>query len=247
MLGLIKFKQRWEWSVCGKLPLAGDYFQVGSNAAILNAFSDWVKNGFHLFITRKSHAVSQYSWRFWAKGQDRETLVCGIVKDSSDNIGRPYPLLISGTGSLKNWLNYWELVPFVLDNTWKYIENLSITRFADFNQLEKQARMITPPRPQWLEFSSQINKEREPGGYPSDQLIESVVKEFSQKDELLIPLSNRIASDSFLQACSWHLSLKQNLKDIPNLVFMGGTLDKASLSIFKRPLVYTDFVKLWSV
>ncbi len=246
MLGLMKSRQNWEWSVCGKHPMAGDYFQVGSSPAILNAFADWVKNGFQLVSARASRALSQYSWRFWARGTNRGSLVCGIIKDSSDKIGRPYPLLISGTGRLKNWLNHWELVPFVLNKPWEYIENLSITRFADFSRLEAQTRMITPPQPQWSEFSSQIDKNTTNNDCPSGQLIENVIKELSQKDECLITLSNGIASDFFFQACLWHLCLEQNCKEAPNMVFMGGIQDKAFMFICNRPLVYKDFVTLWS-
>jgi len=34
---------------------------------------------------------------------------------------------------------------------------------------------------------------------------------------------------------------------IPNAVFMGGTLEKAYLALFRRPLKATDFTQLWSV
>ncbi|MCJ7495951.1 MAG: hypothetical protein MUP68_17230, partial [Deltaproteobacteria bacterium] len=45
----------------------------------------------------------------------------------------------------------------------------------------------------------------------------------------------------------WHFLFKKKGEVIPNALFMGGTLAKAFLAVFKRPLMPSDFVRLWSV
>ena len=62
------------------------------------------------------------SWRFWAKGANKKALVCGVARDSSDSVGRPYPLLVVGTGPLADWEDEWELLPAACENTWNQMD-----------------------------------------------------------------------------------------------------------------------------
>ena len=103
---------------------------------MLEALSKWVKNGYQL-LNSKQNPISQfYCWRFWVKGPVKNNLVCGVGRDSSDSLGRPYPLLIVGTGFLEDWEAHWDLLPFACDMTWRHIEYVSSKRFTDFKQFE---------------------------------------------------------------------------------------------------------------
>lgn len=88
------------WAACGKHPAARDFFRVGQEFPMLKIFSRWVDDGYTV-LARKNNNFLPNSWRFWAKGAVRDFLMCGLIKDSSDRIGRNYPLLIIGTGLLR--------------------------------------------------------------------------------------------------------------------------------------------------
>ena len=131
---MMRSKQTWNWAACGKHPVGRDYFSVGLNDPILKAFSDWIDSGYQRLNPEHGSASVFYSWRFWAKGLKKGSLVCGVGRDSSDNIGRPYPFLIMGTGPLKGWEENWDVLPDVFGETWRQMEYMSAKRFSDFEQ-----------------------------------------------------------------------------------------------------------------
>ena len=145
MLELVKSKRRWEWMACGKHPVAGDYFRTGANTSVFDAFSNWVETGFHQCNGKIGQQV--YSWRFWAKGYEKEALICGVVRDSSDRLGRPYPLLVMGSGPVKGLKQRWSLLPTFCDDAWRQMENISTKRFEDISS----AKGKTALRDQMLE------------------------------------------------------------------------------------------------
>ena len=114
MLGSLKSSAGWKWTAFGKHPVAGDYFYAGADDPFFQAFSGWVENGYRQISTERKNATDLYSWRFWAKGAQKDTLVYGVGRDSFDTIGRPYPLVIMGTGTLADWHRNWEILPLVL-------------------------------------------------------------------------------------------------------------------------------------
>jgi len=95
--------------------------------------SDW-------FPERPRPGGPQRDRRLWSFGeqpaQNREkivihavlysagALVCGVVRDSVDRLGRPYPLLVLGTGSLREWESHWDLLPYACLPVWQRIEYL---------------------------------------------------------------------------------------------------------------------------
>ena len=108
MLGSVK--KTWNWIGSGKHPAAGDYFKVGQFTPVLDAVAGWLENGFGRWIEARKEAsgspYSQNSWRFWIRGPKTDCLVVGVVKDSSDSLGRPFPLLIAGAGLLLLWNHF---------------------------------------------------------------------------------------------------------------------------------------------
>src|SRR5512145_774650 len=116
MLGWIKSNQSqsWMWAAYGKHPAIKDYFRVGQDFPLLRVFVSWVENGYKQFTPERDTAM-QNSWHFWARGAASDSIVCGLVKDSSDGIGRNYPLLIIGTGPLREWAENWDLLPLACE------------------------------------------------------------------------------------------------------------------------------------
>ena len=260
MLGSIRTKNNWEYVACGKHPIASDYFRVGSSAPILKAFSDWVENGYRMLNTKQNRNDSRnhYSWRFWLKGPQKESLICGVAIDSSDRMGRRYPFLIMGKGFLIGWENYWDLLPFALDKIWGHMQYLSYRRFIDFKQLEDNVRAIKSPQAQWVEFSNQREKQTEtefpkaatrlkPNLKIDLKKVKESVSRLSNRGELFVSLKIESFPNPFDLAALWHFHLKTHTRNVPNAVFMGGIPEEDWMAVFQRPLVTQDFVRLWSI
>jgi len=87
----------------GKHPVAMDYFHLGTSAPLVNAFGAWIENGYQKVVSPARNGLALHSWRFWARGIQKGHIACGVVRDSSDSTGRPYPLLVMGIGKLPGW------------------------------------------------------------------------------------------------------------------------------------------------
>jgi type VI secretion system protein VasJ len=238
----------WHWAAWGKHPVARDYFCLGLNSPLVKAFSDWIEKGYQTLGSKPRASSKLCSWRFWAKGPKKETLVCGVGRDSSDSLGRPYPLLIVGTGPLEGWGDHWDLLPFACEKTWSRIEYLSAKRFIDFKQLEEEVRIIKRPYPQWSEFVSQRRSlgESSPTSH-NPRAVENKAASLSAETDFFVPLDDGPSNDHLAVAGLWHFFLKAHARAVPNAVFMGGVPDEAYLAVFKRPLMPADFVQLWSL
>jgi hypothetical protein len=62
-----------------------------------------------------------------------------------------------------------------------------------------------------------------------------------------LPLNEGSAVDDIARVQVWHFLLKKKLKEIPNAVFMGGTLENTFLGVFNRPLLPADFKEMWTI
>ncbi len=249
MLGILRSIHNWQWAGFGKHPVVKDYFQVGKDHSLMNAFLDWVKKGYFEITSKDMINPAHCSWRFWARIPKRESVVCGLLRDSSDSIGRPYPLLVVGIGLLKGWEENWDLLPFSCEATWQQTEYLSTSKFMNINELEDSVLKLKTPENRWSDFINEREPlwERELTGSLSLELIEERIKRESEQIIFITSLDDEHIPDQFTLVSIWHYFLKRNLQTIPNAVFMGGTTEKAYLVVFKRPLQSSDFVLLWSI
>ncbi len=253
MLGTVKLKQSWVWGAHGKHPVGRDYFKVGVDDSFLQAFSDWVEIGYEKLNRDREANPELNSWRFWARGPKKGSLVCGVCRDSSDAIGRPYPFLIMGTGPLKGWEKRWNLLPLVFEKIWDRIEYLAAGRFMDLKQLEDEVLNMQSPSAEWKELESQIGnpKEFEASLYSRFQQnlgnIYEIINSSKENAEAFIPL-NREQADGHIDFISLlHFLIKKTHgKAVPNSIFMGGVPDKTGLAVFLRALAPDDFIRLWS-
>ncbi len=245
MLGLLKSKHTWNWTASGKHPVARDYIRVGPNPPLLKAFSDWVKNGYQMLDSKQNHTPQFYCWRFWAKGPTKGNLVCGVGRDSSDSLGRPYPLLIMGTGLLEGWEDHWDLLPFAFEEAWRQMEYMSTRRFRDLRQIQDEVCSIKPADPSWSEFTDQRESRK---GFERDfRGMENEVSGLRERTEFFVPLDSRPSNEPFTQVGLWHYFLKTRIGEVPNAVFIGGVPEEACLAVFRRTLVPRDFVQLWTI
>ncbi len=253
MLGIGKPKNRWNWAACGKHPVARDYFRLSLNTSLLAAFERWVEKGYQVLSSKQLSTQCMYSWRFWAKGIKKGNLICGVAKDSSDSIGRPYPLIIMGDGMLDGWEDHWDLLPHAFETTWDQIEYISSRRFENLKGLEYEVCAIKNPKPDWLEWKSQSRNQGKLQSLTNALTISKdndQIKEkadcLAKKMECLVPLDIQIDEDPLDIASRWNFLLKVNSSDVPNAVFLGGVPEKRFLAVFNRSLNASDFVGLWS-
>ena len=251
MLGSIKPTSSWQLTICGKHPVAKDYFQSGSQDALLMAFSNWIEKGYRL-LKDKQKSEGLVSWRFWAKGIKKDEIVCGVVKDNSDRIGRPFPILIAAIGILDDWKKHWELLPFALEKTMNQIEYLCAKRYHNFKHLEEAIQTIKAPQPLWDEYAQHqkqycesLNSEAD--GFRNISEFRKQISERLQQSISVRTLTDQNLSKNRLVPLGfWHIVMKELLKNIPTAVFMSEFGRLTYMTVFMRCLIPGDFVKLWS-
>ena len=246
--------KKWHWVICGKHPGLKDYFHLGPDLPMVAALADWIEKGYRGVAGAKTSPSSLLSWRFWAGGLDRETLLCGILRDSSDSVGRPYPLLVVGSGSLPDWGARWDLVPQACEQSWSQMESLSARIFRNLKQLEDELLRVREPQPLWTEFA-QISAEVTAKGLSSgvtsgagcSDNIENQAVARARDNDILVALDATPTLDPFAIIHQWHVCLKKHHAEPPKAVFMGGNAGASRLAFFRRPLTTQDFTRLWSV
>jgi type VI secretion system protein VasJ len=244
----------WQWAAGGKHPVVKDYFEVGSGVPVLKAFLGWMEKGYGAASSKGPPAMGFCSWRFWARGSGRQSLVCGLCKDSSDGLGRRFPLLISGTGLLGDWQNAWELLPLACEKVWSQMENLSATRFSGFDQFETRVGQLSAPSGDWSVLNEHMAMAASQcSSLPDNDTVSRCQRSF---DDARQPLAD--AQVVFCALDAWSLEdisvvssrlhnlLKQHNPDAPNAVFIGGNIERTFLAVFRRALAPLDFVRLWA-
>jgi len=246
MLGLGKKEKAtiWQWEVAGKHPAARDFFALGQRSLMAEAFTDWIRRGAESLVTiSKDLLVRPCSWRFWAKTPQNGILACGVIRNSCDSVGRPFPLLVMGTGKLADWEENWELLPFACEALWYQMEQLASKNYASFELFHEDVSRLRPPLKDWqkmkLEKSvlaatdvSAINFHFQPVSHEGDQT-------------LLLPFQDIGHYDFFAMISSAHSQLKMKVSAVPNSLFIGGLIEQPGLAVFKRPLSGQDFTRMW--
>ena len=252
MLGITGFRNSWNWAAFGKHPALKDYFTLGVLRQVGQGFREWVQAGYERASAREGGASRGfYSWRFWMKGPRKGFLACGLLRDSSDSLGRPYPLLIIGSGSLQGWEDRWDLLPLACERSWEQMESIATGAFPDFEHLKEEVRRIGPPRPQWSEFFAGLEfaltgKPAAGEGSGDCQDLESRVKTIGKGGGNLISLDDRSGVSPRAAVQLWHSLWKQHIGDIPRVIFMGGKGSEVFAAFFRQPLTSEDFCRLWS-
>jgi type VI secretion system protein VasJ len=250
MLGSLKTAPAWKWTAFGKHPVAGDYFYAGPTDPFFQAFSGWIETGYRQICSGRKNSTELYSWRFWAKGHQKDTLMFGVGRDSFDTIGRPYPLVIMGAGTLPDWQRHLSLLPFALEKTWMQMEYSVTKRYIDFSQLETDVRRLPIPLVAWSELQNEARHREEAcygEGNPGRQIMRGIGADHAAETEFMVSFDTASCRDVIVTAGLWHGALIENNVAVPNAAFLGGILNATYLAFFRRPLVVPDFIRLWSV
>jgi type VI secretion system protein VasJ len=253
VLGALDPPEGWRFAAFGKHPWAKDYIRLGSATPLLEGIADWVDKGYAGVEGKKKGMTDAASWRFWLKGFGPGALVCGIVRDSADRLGRPYPLLVLGTGSLPEWEGHWDLLPYACLPVWERIEYLGAQRYEEIGRLESAIRGLHPPVPKWMDFSGRRDREAAVPGTGSGTAGPDPASDpkgdgaASGEGSRFFRLDGGFGKDPFPEAVGWQTRLRRDDAEAPNAVFFGGTLSRAYLGVFRKRLAAPDFVRIWNV
>ncbi len=241
MLGINARQAAWQWQAVGKHPAAADYIQLLEGTPLTKALGDWMRKGYDQWQAGRPGAHEPCSWRFWMRGGQTEHLVCGVVRDSSDRIGRPFPLMVVGQGIVKGWERQWPQLPLILDKTWSRLERLAVHGYEDLKALEEELRQLAAP--------SERDAGSDGGAQPPlpGEPLRACQADLQRTGRALIALGVQPGLDPQQNALHWHAGLQSCCPVIPRAVFMGGNPGRAYLSAILRPLTAADFVALWSV
>jgi hypothetical protein len=228
MFGTVKQTPAWVWGASGKHPVVKDYIRLGRQTPLMNAFSHWVEEGYQKVGSHSPH----HSWRFFAKGISPRELSCGLIRDSHDGAGRPFPLLIMGCGPFGGWENQWDDLPSSLDGLWVRLEFLSTRQVYDLEELKRDIDRLPAPS---------LSKEIEPHSGSIDEIPLSAITE----GKIALLLGDDAGRPEDIR--HWLASLKARLKSVPEAIFIGGSLEQTYLAAFTRPLGTEDFAWLWTM
>jgi hypothetical protein len=231
-----------------------DYFQLGHVAPLAQAFAAWIESGYQKLLASNHAGRKFHSWRFWARGIRKGHIACGVGRDSSDSAGRPYPLLIMGTGTLPNWEENWGLLTFLFEGIWSQIEYLASRHLADLKQLESEISRINMPFEDWPALATQGLRGASPG-HGHDQnghtstfgAIGGAAEALLSRSEFLVSIDSHHDGDASSLVGFWNRALKSRTDIVPNAVFVGGIPEQTYLALFSRSLNSSDFERLWSL
>ncbi|MCP4672241.1 MAG: DUF2094 domain-containing protein [Desulfobacula sp.] len=246
MLGINTNSKEWQWSVYGKHPSFNDFLDYQTDNTLLHDLAMWVESGSKL-LKKKNNLI--YSYRFWVRGIKKNDLICGIIKNSSDSIGRHYPLFITGHGTILGWAKDWDIVFMVFDSILRIFENLSAKRFNNFNDFKLNLYNTRFNSLQWENVKSIMTNSHKldtldilPGYYEINQIKNS---NKPAKAEINIPI-NKNNPPGFLDTETGLLKkMFKKSVPVPDCVFIGGQPEQPVLKIFNRPLVPNDLMNLF--
>lgn len=223
---------RWRWMACGKHPSASDFFKIGARFLLAESLAEWIDRGYRALPEGSRRC--RRSWRFWATGGPRE-LAIGLLVDSRDSLGRPYPLLLMGSGPLPGWEEHWELLTILCQKAWIGFECVACERFSDLNGMQAALEEVTPPAPvESSVLTSTGNLYGKPppvssGGEDKDVIDVDIAESYDNLSSIVNSVS-----------CAG-LALNK----VPTAVFIAGEHQIRRLLLFQRPLSHKDFFLLW--
>ena len=239
----------WTWSAEGKHPLVKDFIRLGVISSLAASFERWIASGYRESILRGEAGGIKRCWRFWSAGASKESVSCGIVRDSSDSVGRPYPFLVLGQGPAGGWREHWGLLPAAFEETWRSLERLTAEPLQSLAQLEQALLRTRPPSLKWSALRDAAGPEpagARPGpGHPLLAAASEVldVPEGIDRSRVVFKLYGPDFPGSVALVSQ---QLSKRWQPVPRAVFLGGLRDYPRLVLFMRPLKGNDFIELWS-
>lgn len=238
----------WEWAAFGKHPAALDFIRIGRDLPIFSAFSGWMASGQQALETGKGRRTGGYSWRFWARGARKDGLLCGLLRASSDRIGRPYPLLVMGTGEIRAWEKGWDLLPLALEGLWRRMESISSGPYRAFEPLREDLLHLGNPPADWRDIQDRRDRMRFAEAWAAaSRQTAARAAEAMGAERAFLRMDEAGLQDSFVRVVFWHELLHRQGRRVPNAVFVGSVTEESFLAVLNRPIVTEDYIRLCSL
>ncbi len=119
------------------------------------------------------------------------------------------------------------------------MEHLLAMSYKTLQSLEEKVHQIPSPRGEWKKISQKRNLQ-------NNTAIEERVQKNLNKEAFFIALDQYSQQAPMVLISLYYYFWKKRGEPIPNSIFMGGSLAKAFLVFFCRPLLPKDFQDLWS-
>jgi type VI secretion system protein ImpM len=234
MLGIGKQKKGIVVSAYGKHPAFDDYFSINMEPPLATALSSWVETGMKSGGITAGNKNQIRSFRFWVLGIKKEELILGIVRDSSDRLGRIYPLLILGKTRLKNRDREWPKIFNGFDRVFRAFEAMTTARYTAFKEFENSLLKV--------QFYDSDFK-------PSDtRLSNGMTVWFTHLQESASSMISVAALMDKFDAQPHDLQKKKRMNlSPPGAVFLGGLPDTPMVNLYNRPLGTRDFQTLFNL
>ena len=234
MLEIANTNYHFKISAFGKHPAFDDFFTIQVESAMTRALVAWIEKAADQ-QTRAHKKNTAGSYRFWTKGIKNYDLIIGVIRDSSDRMGRPFPLLITADVAIKNWQKTWHDIFTAFEPVFRTFEKSATGRYDDFKSFETSLQKIN-------------GQDVHPPGKTVDELPNSILafyKKDAEKNQLCLPVSKLLATfkNTGIKPETWGF-LKKN-PQIPGAVFLGGVPDMPMIHMFNRPLRAQDFNRLF--
>jgi hypothetical protein len=227
MLGLLKKTLSWQWGASGKHPVAKDFISIGAKGGDIENLYRLIEN---LYSGMGEKPLLGRSWRFFLKGEKKDMLSLGIIRDSNDALGRHFPLIVAGSGQVKGWGDNWQATFTCLAKAFLQIEFLCTKRINGLEELRQGLSTLNEPA-----LTCSGIKKNLAAGFKSGVGDGFILLESVEEDELLDEVEMEL------------LSLSGSLPNIPAAVFLGGTQHNTWLSVFKDKLNIHNIERLWAV
>ncbi len=238
MLGIDRRRLKLDIAACGKHPAFSDYIRVNTDLPLVNALASWVDAGMRSggVDSKKNRGI--HSFRFWTMGAHKQSLIVGIIKDSSDSLGRTYPLLIMGQAHMKDKNRFWHTVFDRFGQVFRAFEEMTAARYDRFNEFEKALSDVRFPE---LDIDSFF----EPPIFSNCLANWSVSSRLDEN--LILPMPVFLENYQSLTNNSSEHKMGSTGIEPPKAVFIGGLPEKPIIAIYQRPLRTGDFCRLFDL
>jgi type VI secretion system ImpM family protein len=241
MLGIGPVARTWCWRAAGKHPAAGDFVEVGQGTPLTDALADWMTRGYLALQRSGSLSAEPCSWRFWMQGGRKGRLICGLARDSSDRIGRPFPFMIAGEGDWEGWEQRWVEMPLLLAGYWRRLERIASRRYDHIHELSMDISQLGSPE---AENGGE-------GGAEAQMVSTPPIDSCTGTESLpssgchIIALDDPDEPDPSLALLNRHRKLAGCGAAAPRAEFIGGTAQRGFVVLFMQPLGAAAFETLW--
>ncbi len=234
MLGIGRAKTGVEFSAFGKHPAFDDFFNLNIGSPLASALSSWVENGAKLAANQDAQV---HSFRFWMRGIQRDELVLGLIRDSSDRMGRAYPLLIMGKGIVEDRDRRWQHIFCAYEPVYRAFEELAAFRHEDFKAFETKLFRVS--------FAASSSRHDSDGSRLAD-ILPAWFRTNGEKEWMALPIASLMTKADSIPRAREDRGMFRKKPEVPAAVFLGGVPENSVLTIYRRPLNTYDFSRLFN-